>query len=272
MTPSEIKKSSGEFEEFNKQKLYKSLIFAGASENQAKRIVEIVRKRIHEGTSTRKVFAHAFRLLKKESKILASQYSFSKSIHELGPDGFLFEKYICSLFSAMGYRASTNHYINGKCVKHEVDIIATKNNQKIFCECKFHNHPAYKNDLKTALYVQARHVDIMENSDNDLDEFWLISNTKFSNDAIDYSKCTGLKLLGPNYPQKHALGDLAKKYHVHPITCLTSLKKKYAKLLLKRDFIIASEILKDLKILDQLSVPKDEQEMIIDEIKNLQRS
>lgn len=271
MTPDKIKKSSGEFELFNEDKLYRSLVIAGASEKQARRIVSQVKKKVPEGSSTRKIFSHAFRLLKKESKLLASHYSLSKSIHELGPDGFLFEKYICALFHSMGYEASTNHYLSGKCVKHEIDILAKKNNETIYCECKFHNHPSYKNDLKTALYVQARHEDIKSNPDNNLSEFWLISNTKFSTDAIDYSECAGLKILGPNYPHKEALGDLSKRFHVYPITCLTSLKKIYVKSLLKDGIILTKELIDSPKLLDKLNLPYEEKEKTLTEIKTLMR-
>lgn len=272
MNESEVKKSSGEFEKFNEQKLYRSLVLAGASKEQAKKIVYLVKRRVTPGCSTRKVFSLAFRLLKKESKVLASQYSLTKSIHELGPDGFLFEKYICALFKKMGYLASTNNSIEGKCVRHEVDIIAQKKSKKIYCECKFHNHPSYKNDLKTALYVQARHADIKENPLNKLSDFWLISNTKFSSDAIKYSECVGLKLLSPNYPRTKALGDLAKKFHVHPITCLTTLKKKHAKKLLSDGIILASDILRNPKSLEHINIGNFEKDNILNEIKNLLRS
>lgn len=269
MVHHEIKKITGESQEFDKNKLLRSLRFAGASDELANTIVAQVEKKVPEGASTKKVFAEAFRLLKKESRILASQYSFPKSIHELGPDGFLFEKFICALFNAMGYQASTNQFAKGKCVRHEIDIIAKQNNKVLFCECKFHNHPAYKNDLKTALYVQARHEDLKSNSQNKLTEFWLISNTKFSKDAIQYAECAGLKLLGPNYPHESALADLAKKFHVHPITCLTSLKKIDAKRLLKQKVVLIQELIDNPKVLEKLNLNSDYSERIIQEAKNL---
>lgn len=265
----EVEKSSGEIESFNEHKLLQSLIFAGATPKQAHKIVKIVKEKAQNGISTRKVFAQAFRLLKKESKVLASHYSLSKSIHELGPDGFLFEKFISALFKAMGFETSTNNYVSGKCVKHEVDIIAKKANECIYCECKFHNHPSFKNDLKTALYVQARFQDLKSNSANNLSSFWLISNTKFSSDAIDFAKCSGLTLLGPNYPHKKALGDLAKQYHVQPITCLTTLKKSDAKKLLKKEVLLIKQLLKNPNHLDDLKLNDDQKVRIIKEIKNL---
>jgi hypothetical protein len=272
MSPNEVKKSTGVFEKFDEAKLYKSLMFAGASEKQAKKIVDTVKSKVPEGASTRKVFNQAFRLLKKESKVLASQYSLIKSVQELGPDGYLFEKFMCGIFQAMGYQASTNSFARGKCVKHEIDILAKKPNKRIFCECKFHNHPGYKNDLKTALYVQARHMDLRENPENQLTEFWLISNTKFTKDAIDYAECSGLKLLGPNYPTRKALADMAKKYKVHPITCLTSLRKADAKILMKKKVVLTKELLANPKLLDDLRLTKEQSDQILIEARNLSRA
>lgn len=269
MSPYEIKKSSGEAQEFDEKKLLRSLRFAGASNELANKIVARIRLKIPEGASTRNVFSEAFRLLKKESKALASQYSLAKSIHELGPDGFLFEKYICAIFQAMGYESSTNHFAKGRCVRHEIDIVAKNDTKVIFCECKFHNHPSYKNDLKTALYVQARHEDLKANSENKLTEFWLISNTQFSKDAIEYAECVGLKILGPNYPHKSALADLAKKYHVHPITCLTGLKKGDAKRLLQQKIVLTQELIDNPKLLEKLQIKAIYRDQIITEAKNL---
>ena len=269
MAPLEIKKSTGETQDFDEEKLLRSLCLAGASDELAQKIVTQLKINIPEGASTKKVFTQAFRLLKKESKFLASQYSLAKSIHELGPDGFLFEQYVCAIFSAMGYESSTNYFAKGRCVKHEIDIIAKNDSKVIFCECKFHNHPTYKNDLKTALYVQARHEDLKANSTNNLSEFWLISNTKFSKDAIEYAECVGLKLLGPNYPHKSALADLAKKYHVHPITCLTSLKKIDAKKLLKQKVVLTKQLIDNPKILEDLKIKATNREQIIKEATTL---
>ena len=43
---------------------------------------------------------------------------------------------------------------------HEVDVVAKKDNMVFFLECKYHNHRGTYSDIKTALYVHARFVDI----------------------------------------------------------------------------------------------------------------
>ena len=266
-----ILKKSGKSEEFNRQKLEYSLVCAGATRELSKRITSEVYSCCSEGTSTRKIFNHAFRLLKKESKTIAAQYSMPKAIHELGPDGYNFEKFIAAIFKSQGYSVTSNKIIKGRCVKHELDVIAKKQGKNIYCECKFHNKAGTKNDLKTALYVHSRYLDLKENPECDITEFWLISNTKFSKDAIEYAKCVGLHLLGPNYPCHNALADLAKKTHIHPITALTSLKKTHARQLLKKGIVLTFEIAKNQETLDSLSLSDEQKHNIIAEVEALKR-
>jgi hypothetical protein len=267
-----IRKKSGDTEEFSKKKLEYSLICAGSSRDQANRIASQIHKSCSEGYSTKRIYNEAFKLLKKESKILASQYSMTKAISELGPNGYHFEKFITSVFRGVGFKASSNHIKNGRCVKHEIDVIAHKGKQTIYTECKFHNSPSTKNDLKVALYVKARYLDLIENPENDLSEFWLISNTKFSKDAIQYSECAGLTLVGPNYPARNALADMTKKSKVYPVTALTTLKKAQARLLLKDDIVLIYQIQKDPSVLKKIGLDLQMINKVLIEIEGLKRA
>jgi hypothetical protein len=266
-----IQKKSGIEEEFSKRKLEYSLICAGATKEQASRISIQVYACCSKGNTTKKIYNEAFKRLKKECKILASQYSMIKAIGELGPDGFNFEKFITTVFRGLGYEASSNHIKHGKCVKHEIDVIAKKGKQVVYSECKFHNSPSTKNDLKVALYVNARFLDLASNPKNDLTEFWLISNTKFSKDAIQYSECVGLNLLGPNYPARNALADMAKQTRVYPVTALTTLKKAQARLLLKNGVVLIYEIQNKPEVLENIGLDSDTIKNVLVEIEGLKR-
>lgn len=268
MNALQILKNSGDYESFSLEKLKVSLINSGLDATKAAEIAKKVEQKCLEGLSSKKLYQIAHRLLKKESHIIASKYSMTKAISDLGPEGYHFEKFIRFIFEATGYKAITNHRANGCCIKHEIDVKAV-GEKTIFCECKFHNNPNTKNDVKTALYVHARSEDLKKNEDNNLDEFWLISNTKFSKDAIEYSDCVGLKLLGPNAPHKQALSELAIKNKVYPVSSLYSLTKKQARQLIDRDIIVIQQIHKSLNILKELGFSDDLIEKILNEIKRL---
>ncbi|MBD63816.1 MAG: hypothetical protein CME62_01305 [Halobacteriovoraceae bacterium] len=268
MNALQILKNSGEREDFSIMKLQNSLVACGLEPARAKEISAQIKQKCSQGYSTKKLYRLARKLIKKESRVLASRYSMTKAISELGPDGFHFEKFICAIFNQQGYRATTNISLKGKCVEHEIDVKAV-GEKTILCECKFHNNPNSKNDVKTSLYVNARAEDLRNNSQNSFHEFWLVSNTKFSKDAITYSNCVGLKLLGPNAPKKQALSELAIKTKVFPVSVLTTLKKSQAKYLIQNDCLLVSQLVKNQQFFEGLELSQEQKGQILNEAENL---
>jgi Holliday junction resolvase-like predicted endonuclease len=266
-----IKKKSGDKEQFSKDKLKYSLMYAGASKELAAQISDEIYGKCFAGMSTRKIYSLAFAKLKKISRSLASHYSIRKALLELGPDGYHFEKFIASLFESKGYKVEVNQTKKGRCVNHEVDVIARKNGDVHYCECKFHNRSGIKNDLKVALYVKARADDLKENPDNKLTKFWLISNTKFSKDAIEYSECSKLRLLGPTYPKDSSLLVWIKETRNHPVTCLTTLKKMDLKKVLKQGIVNIDEMVKHRETLESIGFSENEINKMFWEIKELKK-
>lgn len=264
-----VKKSSGKKEAFSERKLLVSLIKSGISNEDAKAIVRKVKDKISTNVSTRSIHRLVCRLLRNESKKAAAYYNLSRAILELGPDGYLFEKFIAKLLSSLGYKTKTGVTLQGKCVSHEVDVVATNLKHTIYCECKFHNSRDYTNDVKIALYINARKMDLLDNKDNDFQEFWLVSNTKFSLDAIKYANCAGLKLIGRNAPENDGLVQLVEKTGLHPITSLTKLKKYHVKKLIKEGIVLCKDLESDIRVLNKLNLSEKEIKAILKEIKQL---
>jgi hypothetical protein len=119
----------------------------------------------------------------------------------------------------------------------------------LLAECKFHNHQETKNDLKIALYVKARMDDLKSHPSNQFDDFYLISNTSFSKDAIQYAACSNLMLLGYNYPFKKNLYQLIEEYHLYPITCIPWIKKNDMVELLESNVILVKDLTQNPNIL-----------------------
>lgn len=266
-----ILKNSGEKEQFSKDKLMYSLIYAGASRDLAKELTDEIYNECDRETSTNQVYKKAFSRLKKISRSLACHYSIRKALLALGPDGYLFEKFVASLFRAQGYRVETNLKLRGKCVTHEVDVAAYKGHESHLCECKFHNRSGIKNDLKTALYIKARSDDLAANPANKMTQFWLISNTKFTKDAIEYANCVGLNLVGPSYPKDSSLMSWIKETRNHPITSLTTIKKNEVSRLLKHEIVHLDDVLQNKDLLDKIGLTKERVDKVLMEIKELKR-
>lgn len=262
-----IRKESGHDQEYEKNKVINSLRYTGATEDQISEICHYVEKNLHEGITTRKIYNMAFKRLRQISRPLSAYYGTKRALLELGPDGFIFEKYIAKLLESIGFSAITNVEVAGACVDHEVDVIAQNENEHILIECKFHSTKERRNDLKTALYIKARSLDIFDGPQGgQYDEFWLISNTSFSEDAIRYSTCAGLRLWGANFPPQNTLQDVIRDNGLDPITCLSSLKKAEKKMLIDSDILMAKELRVKPDILRRIGLETTRIKRVLNEI------
>jgi hypothetical protein len=271
----EILKTSGQKVKFSIDKLKNSLRRSGADEKLVAQIVDIVRDELYQGISTKEIYNRAFSLLKKKKSVYASKYKLKKAIYELGPTGFPFEKFVAAILFYSGYEVKTGQILNGKCVTHEVDVIAHKNNQHIVAECKFHNEEGRNCDVKIPLYIHSRFQDILQyNQLNDTlyktpNEGWVITNTRFTSDALQYGACAGLKLLSWDYPKGQGLKDRIDRLGLYPITVSTLLSSREKEFLLSRDIVLCRQLINDAFYLDHLGISNGRKNRLLKEIELL---
>ena len=198
--------------------------------------------------TTSEIYEHAFKYLEDvEKKPVAARYSMKRAVLALGPSGYPFENFIAELLKAKGYKnVRVSSIVSGKCVEHEIDILAEYKGKHIVAEVKFHNKLGITSDLKVALYVHARFEDIKKREQKKgkelIDEGWLITNTRFSSNAIKYGKCVGMKMMSWNYPKGAGLLDLIEETGVHPITALTTLTQTEKNKLLQKEVVLCRNL------------------------------
>lgn len=272
-----VTKASGEHESFSSEKLRLSLVNSGASEQEAQSIVERVTSGLYEGISTKKIYQSAFSLLRKTSRHLAGRYHLKRGIMELGPSGFPFEQYIAEILKAQGYLVTTGEIVKGKCVTHEIDVIAQKDHSHFMIECKYHNQPGFACTVKIPLYIQARFKDVealwkqLPEHGMKFHQGWVVTNTRFTKDAIQYGECAGLKLLGWDYPVKDSLKHLIDKSGLYPVTCLTSLSRHEKQLLLDKKNVLCMDICDDENLLREIGISQARIVTIMNEAESLCR-
>lgn len=253
-----IVKADGSSEIFDPARLAVSLERSGAGTHTAERIARVVTESVIPGASSKEVYTRAFSLLRKEARPVAARYALRRALLELGPTGHPFEDFISHLFRKEGWQVETRKVIQGKCVAHEVDVYASHPEQNIFlaAELKYHNDPSYKTDLKVALYVKSRFDDIFSCDPATricpIDRGLLVTNTKFTSEAIAYAECADVELLGWGYPASNTLFMRMAHAKVYPITALTSLSQAEKRLLIERGVIAVDEVLQDRSRLDIL--------------------
>jgi len=247
-----VKKFSGILEPYNRNKLKRSCIKAGASEKIAEKIVnEFEEKFLYDGIETKEIHERISELLEKESLTLSSKYRLKEAMMRLGPEGFFFENFFAKIIEHYGYRTYLRSIVKGKCSFHEIDIIAEKTilgrTYRCMIECKYHNSPGIYTGLKEALYTYARFLDLKDGFSlglcKDFDEAWLVTNTKFSEEAKMYIECKGIKAIGWKYPENQGLETLIESKMLYPITVLKNVNKEQLKKFSQNDIITIKDIL-----------------------------
>ncbi len=312
-----ITKASGESVPFSENKLRHSLQRSGATDSQIDFVVDQVNDLLYEGIPTGKIYRKAYEMLRKRSRSKAARYKLKKAIMELGPSGYPFEQFVGAIFEQQGFRSEVGVMVAGKCVAHEIDVLAHKNSKLILVECKFHNRPGVKCDVKVPLYIHSRFRDVVMSrngntsgdrveagrkshgnhkndssqyshgsqdshnidsqknpvdrigknagsskndarilSSEDYSEFegWIVTNTRFTDDAISYGVCTGLVMLGWDYPNKSSLKHRIGLAGLHPVTCLSSLNRKEKEFLLDKGVVLCRMVPDELDLLRELGL------------------
>ncbi|PKV50558.1 restriction endonuclease [Aquimarina sp. MAR_2010_214] len=178
------------------------------------------------------IYKKAFALLKKHNRISASRYSLKRALFNLGPTGYPFERLVGALLKEKGFKTKVSVILNGECVTHEIDVLAEKDGNVYAIECKFHSDIKATSNVKVPLYINSRFLDIQKewntdsNNSTHLKQGWLVTNTRFTTDAVNYGKCVRLTLLSWDYPKNNGLKANIDTYALYPVTALTTLTKK----------------------------------------------
>ena len=277
MTKKEIyvEKSSSEMELFSKKKLALSLERSGATREEIETILDKISVDIYDGISSKEIYKKAFSFLKKVNNTSASKYSLKRAIFDLGPTGFPFERLVAALLREKGFKTKVGVILNGECVTHEIDVLAEKEGSVYAIECKFHSDANAVSNVKIPLYINSRFLDIQKqwntNSKNTthLKQGWLVTNTRFTIDAINYAKCVGLTLLSWDYPLNNGIKDNIDSFDLYPITTLINLSKDEKTTLISKDIILVKELYENKIVLEKMQITSDRIVKILNEVKEL---
>lgn len=270
-----IVKHSGNIVDFKREKLRDSLLKSGASKSIVEDVISQIEKQLYEGISTKKIYKLAFGLLKKNANSHAARYNLRAAIQLLGPAGFFFEKYIAKLFQSEGYETLTNLLLQGKCVSHEVDVVVRKNTVLTMIECKFHAGRDVVSDVKVPMYILSRFNDLKTQNlaifeqNNVLDKCFIITNNRFTADAIQFARCSNISLLSWDYPDSENLRDKIDRSQLYPVTCLTTLTLAEKDRLMNVGIILVKELLEDTDCLKSIDLSSNRVKNVIREASEL---
>jgi hypothetical protein len=253
-----ITKSDGSKEPFDARKLRDSLVSARASLEVADEIVASITQTIHPNDTTARIYQSAHKMLASRERPVASRYGMRRSLLELGPTGFPFEKFVGELYRAEGYDVAVGEMMYGSCVSHEVDVVAWNDLDLITLEAKFHNDLSFKTDTKVVLYVKARVEDLQTHEhkiagkSRNVTRGAIATNTKFTDTAETYAACAGIELLSWETPRGDNLYDRMGRHGVFPVSCLTSLSAREKRLVAEAGIVDTKTLAKDSRTLREI--------------------
>ena len=270
-----VRKSTGDMEPFSAEKVTNSLKRAGASEELISEIAGELDTVLYDGISTAKLYKQVYTLLRKKQTATAARYRLKKAIMDLGPTGYPFEFFVGEIIRRRGFEVEIGQVLEGRCVSHEVDVVATGKGKRYFIECKYYNSQGKYADVKVALYIHSRVNDLVAKQSNlpGTEDFqfggWIVTNTRFTSDAIAYGECSGLELLSWDYPGNGGLKDIAGREKLYPVTALSTLSGKHKKNLIREGIVICQQLHDRPQLLDALEPDPERRKKVLNEVAGL---
>ena len=270
-----VKKNSGELIPYNPNALKRSLTKSGAKKEEVEDVFEKISKDLYEGITTRELYRTAFQYLKDYRSSYAARYSLKRALRDLGPEGYYFEMWFARVMQAAGYETIHSETVQGNAVTHEIDVVAAKENQLIFCECKFRNDEEAKISVTTPMYFLSRMKDVEQHTyhffgrDMKPSKGYLVTNAYLTTDSIEFANYYGIGLISWDYPENKSIKYLVDNAGLYPVTCLTTLTDEQEKILLSKDCILVKDLVQNQKTLDSLNLSKEVMDAVLEEANDL---
>jgi hypothetical protein len=122
------------------------------------------------------------------------------------------------------------------------------------------------------LYIHSRFNDIVEyqkqQKENEGKQFkgWVVTNTRFSTDAIQYGQCSNLELVAWDFPETDkSLKKRIDATRLYPITCLTTLTAGEKQTLLNQKVVLCRTLDKNDKLLTSIGIKANRQQAVLSE-------
>lgn len=267
LSPITIIKASGTKEPFSEEKIVRSLAKSGLSLDTAAHTVDYVKSHLKQDMSTSAIYGHVASYLQKNApQENYFNYGLKRAVMDMGPSGYPFEILISDLLKLDNFKTEVGVVTQGKCVTHEIDVIALKDNEKYFIECKYHNAPGNKTDIQVALYTHSRFLDVSgvqeQTNPSQKNLSWLITNTKVTSEVMSYCNCVGLLVTTWTRPEGQGLQDMIQASGLHPVTLLNNIPRTSIQAMLDRDIVTCAR-LKNAILNDQLNDILDQKEKSI---------
>ncbi|MFW9830973.1 MAG: ATP cone domain-containing protein [Candidatus Thorarchaeota archaeon] len=236
-----VVKWDGRTEEFQAEKIVRTLTRMGAPQAVAEDIAEEIEETIEEGMTTKEVYNLALEALESHKEIIEFRRDLKDGLARIGT-GLDFEAYVRLLLTEYGYKVSSNLVLQGACISHEIDAIAERGNETVYVEVKHHSVLERYTPFEVTLAAKAKWDDLKAGCEQGLndctfDRVMIVTNTRLTLHAQRYAECVGIDHFGWNIPRGRGIDWFIETKKLYPVTILRTITEE------ERDQLYAQRIL-----------------------------
>jgi hypothetical protein len=244
-----VRKFDGSMQEFDRNRIVHTCLRNGASEETAGRIADRIERELSEGMTTKEILGLVWRYLGRHHPESQSRVDLRLALSLLRPRPD-FEIYASLILRSLGYSVESNKIMRGKCVEHEVDAIAQKEDRTYYVEIKHHDRMHTYTPLDVPMKVWATLQDLAEGKklgyhNVNFTNSMILCNTKFTNHACAYADCVGIDRIGWKSPSPNGLESIIEHNGLYPVTLLKEVDRRLQRLLVDNGILMLRQLLEE---------------------------
>lgn len=222
-----VTKADGSKQLFDKEKVAQTAIRLGANRDVALELAQQVENKLYEGITTRRILQIIFALMGKRKPAVRHLFDLRRGLSLMKPKPE-FEVFIRVLLSQIGFEVKPNTILRGLCGEHEADAVVSKDGLTYFVEAKHHATYHALTGLDESRIARAIMEDVTDGYEHGvtklkIDRAMIITNTRYSDHAINYGGCRSILQIGWVSPDGFGLRDIVEKYKLYPLSCLRGI-------------------------------------------------
>ena len=242
-----VTKADGSKQSFSREKIVQTCLNMGADKYIANEVAERIEKRLYQGITTKMILQLIFTYMKEYRPAVSHLFDLKQGISLMEPKPE-FELFIQVLLAHTGFEVTPSQILRGKCAEHEVDGIARKDGVTYFVEVKHHFSYHALTGLDESRIAWAVLEDISDAftlglTDLKIDRAVIVTNTRYSEHAIQYGKCKNLIQIGWTSPEHFGLRDVIEKNKLYPLSCLRGVSVETRLRLVNSGIVLIKQLL-----------------------------
>jgi hypothetical protein len=255
-------KADGTRQIFDKNKVIRTCMKMGADIRTANVVAQKIENRLYEGITTKTILRMIFSYLRKYKPEVSHVFDLRRGLSLMAPKPE-FELFVQTLLKYEGFEVESNQILKGKCVGHETDAVVKKDGVTYFVEAKHHKNYHSLTGLDESRIARAILEDTTESYELGInrlkiDRAMIITNTRYSNHAIQYGNCRNILQIGWSEPEKFSLQKIIEEKKLYPLSCLKDVRLDVRMQFVFAGIVLIRQLLEDDNIdSTKISLPKE---------------